>query len=188
MKILGNALRPSMIILHNNQLYKVVKTQHVKPGKGGAYAQVELKNVINSTKLNERFRSDENLERITLEQLECNFLYEDNGMYIFMNLENYEQINIDKNIIQEDQMPYITEGINIIVETYEEKPINIILPTSFTATVVETEPVIKGQTATGSFKPAILDNGVRIMVPQHVNIEDKIVINPQEQTYIEKAK
>lgn len=188
MKINGNAIRPSMVILHKEKLYKVVKIQHVKPGKGGAYAQVELKDIINGNKLNERFRSDESVERAILEQKECQFSYIDRGFYVFLDNETYEQISINQSTLTEDQLPYMQEGIQVIVEFYEENPISITLPSSIVLEVVETEAVIKGQTVSSSFKPAILNNGVRVMVPQHIETGTQIVVNPQDSTYVERAK
>ncbi|MCL2567632.1 MAG: elongation factor P [Alphaproteobacteria bacterium] len=188
MKINGNAIRPGMIILHNDKLYKAVKTQHVKPGKGGAYAQVELKDVISGNKLNERFRSDESVERVVLEQKECTFSYIDGDLYMFMDNETFEQIPLAIAEISEDQLPFIKEGIVITIEFYEEKAIGILLPPHVIAEVVETEAVIKGQTASSSYKPAILDNGVRIMVPPHIEAGTRIVVNTESIEYVERAK
>lgn len=188
MKINGNAIRPGVILLHNNKLYKAVKTQHVKPGKGGAYAQVEMKDVISGNKVNERFRSDESVERVVLEQKECTFSYLDGDLYMFMDNENYEQIPLAIAEISEDQLPYIKEGTVLTIEFYEEKAINIVLPQNVVQEVVETEAVIKGQTASSSYKPAILDNGVRVMVPPHIEVGTRIVVNTENSEYVERAK
>ncbi len=188
MKINANAIRPGMIILHNTRLYKAVDTYHVKPGKGGAYAQVELKDVISGNKLNERFRSDEGVERVILDQRECTFSYIEGTFYIFMDNDNYEQIPLSQAELSDDQRAYLKEGMVVNIEFYEERAINIILPANVVLEVVDTEAVIKGQTASGSFKPAILENGIRVMVPQHIESGTKIVVSTGDSTYVERAK
>lgn len=195
MKINGNAIRVGMILKYSKdgtekteKLYKAVKTQHVKPGKGGAYAQVELKDIIVGTKLNERFRSDQSVERVVLEQKDCTFSYIDGELYMFMDEDSYELIPIAISDISEDQIPYLKEGMKVSIEFYEEKALSIILPQNVIAEVVETEAVIKGQTASSSYKPAILDNGVRVMVPPHIEAGTRIVVSTEESAYVERAK
>jgi elongation factor P len=188
MKIGGNAIRPGMIIQHNNKLLKAIRIQHVKPGKGPAYLQTELKDIVNGTKIHERFRSDETVERISLEPKDCQFLYVDQDIYYFMDKENFEQVPLIKSEIAEEQLPYIAEEINVTIEFFDNKPISILLPPSVILEITETEPSLKGQTATSSFKPAILSNGVRTMVPQHIEIGTKVVINPEDSSYMERAK
>ncbi len=188
MKIGGNAIRPGMIIQHNNKLLKAVKIQHVKPGKGPAYLQTELKDIVSGTKIHERFRSDESVEKISLEPKHCQFLYSDQEVFYFMDKENFEQIPIVESEIAEDQLPYLTEGIEVTIEFFDNKPISILLPPSVILEIVETQAVIKGQTATSSFKPAILSNGIKTMVPQHIEVGTKVVINPEDSSYVERAK
>lgn len=188
MKISGNAVRPGMVIEYQNKLWKVIKSQHVKPGKGPAYLQAELKDIIHGTKTNERFRSDEAIERAVLEQKECTFSYEDQGMYYFMDKTTYDLIPLSSTEIGEEQKPYMLEGIDVTIEFYEDKPLSLQLPLSIVLEVVETEPVVKGQTATSSFKPAILSNGIKVMVPQHIDSGEKIVVKPEDNSYIERAR
>lgn len=188
MKINGGDAKVGTIIEFEGSLYKVVKSQHVKPGKGGAYNQVELKGVITSTKRNERFRSDEKIEKVTLEQKEYDFSYSDDGLYYFMDKGTFELTPLAKDEIGEDQLPYIVEGITVTIEFYDDKPIALILPQKVICTIEDTEAVIKGQTASSSYKPAILDNGVRTTVPPHIANGDRVVINTENNEYVERAK
>ncbi len=187
MKINGNEIRPGNVIRHNDALWIAVKLQRVKPGKGGAFAQVELKNLINGSKLNERFRSSQTVERVRLEQHDYQFLYEADGMLTFMNTQNYEQIELPSDFVGE-RTAFLQDGMMVMVEIFEEKPIGVRLPDQVTLAVSETEPVVKGQTAASSNKPAILENGVRIMVPPFIGAGDKIIIDTNDVTYIERAK
>lgn len=186
MKINGNEIRPGNVIQHNGSLWAVAKLQHVKPGKGGAFAQVELKNLLNGSKLNERFRSSETVERVRLEQNDYQFLYETNGMLIFMNTDSYEQIELQSDFVGE-RMAFLQDGMMVVVESHEGRPIGVRLPDQVTLEVSETEPVVKGQTAASSNKPAMLENGVRIMVPPFVEAGDKILVDTNEVTYIKRA-
>jgi elongation factor P len=188
MKISCGDIRPGMIVLFNNKLCKAVKTQHVKPGKGGAYMQVELKDIKVGTKFNERFRTEDTIERAELEQKSCTFSYESGGMYIFLDKETYEEITIPADEIAEDQLPYIQDQIEVEIELFDDKPIGLTLPVNMEFEVVETEPSLKGQTATGSFKPAVLSNGVKTAVPQHINIGDRIIVKTEDSSYSAKAK
>jgi elongation factor P len=172
---------------HKGQLWVVVKTQHVKPGKGGAFNQVEMKDVRNGTKLNERFRSDETVERVRLDQVEYQFLFAESDELVFMNQTDYEQIHLPKDLLG-DSLPFLVDGMTVTLEMYESEPISISLPQHITATISETEPVVKGQTASSSYKPAILDNGVRIMVPPFINAGDRVVVDTGECVYVERAK
>jgi elongation factor P len=187
MKINGNEIRVGNIIEHKNRLWMAVKTEHVKPGKGGAYAQVELKDVRDGTKLNERFRSSETVERVRMNEREYQFLFLDGNQYTFMDQDTFDQVTIDDELIGEQKV-FLQEGMIVKVSFYHEEIIGVLIPDQVTLVVVETEPVIKGQTATSSFKPAILDNGVRIMVPPHVNADTRVVVNTADSTYIERAK
>ncbi|HCD17123.1 MAG TPA: elongation factor P [Rhodobiaceae bacterium] len=186
MKINGNEIRPGNVIQHNGSLWAVAKLQHVKPGKGGAFAQVELKNLINGSKLNERFRSSETVERVRLEQNDYQFLYESDGMLVFMNTQSYEQIELQSDFVGE-RAAFLQDGMMVVVESHENQPIGVRLPDHVTLAVNETEPVVKGQTAASSNKPAMLENGVRIMVPPFVEAGDKIVVDTNEVTYIKRA-
>ena len=163
MKISANEIKIGNILEIDNKLWKVLKLEHTKPGKGGAYVQAELKEISDGTKKNERFRSDENLEKAYLEQKSFQFLYSSGNEYFFMDQDNYEQISIDKEKIISETLPYLKDGINIILELKDEKPINIILPETVILEIKEAEAVIKGQTATSGLKPAILENGIKVI-------------------------
>jgi len=186
MKINGNEIRPGNVIEHKGGLWAAVKVQSVKPGKGGAYAQVELKNLIDNTKLNERFRSSESVERVRVDTKDFQFLYESGDMLTFMDNENYEQIELARDFVG-DRAAFLQEGMNVTLEMYEEKPIGINLPEHVTLEITETEPTIKGQTAASSYKPAVLENGVRTMVPPFVTVGEKIVVDTNEVTYVRRA-
>ena len=185
-KINGNEIRPGNVLEHDSGLWAAVKVDHVKPGKGGAFAQVELRNLRNGSKLNERFRSADKVERVRLEQKDQQFLYEDAGMLIFMDTETYEQVQLPSELLG-DRRPFLQDGMTIVVEFYDEEALNATLPQKVTCTVTETEPVVKGQTAANSFKPAILDNGVKVMVPPFIAQDEAIVINTETMEYSERA-
>src|SRR5215813_1888399 len=176
MKINGNEIRPGNVIEHKGGLWVAVKTQAVKPGKGPAYAQVELKNLIDGTKLNERFRSSETVERVRLEQKDYQFLYEQGDMLVFMDMDTYDQIELPKDFLEE-RAAFLQEGMKVTVESHEAKPLGVAIPEQVTLEVVEADPVVKGQTAASSYKPAKLENGVRIMVPPHIAAGTRIVVN-----------
>ena len=188
MKISANEIKIGNILEIDNKLWKVLKLEHTKPGKGGAYVQAELKEISDGTKKNERFRSDENLEKAYLEQKNFQFLYSSGNEYFFMDQDNYEQISIDKEKIISETLPYLKDGINIILELKDEKPINIILPETVILEIKEAEAVIKGQTATSGLKPAILENGIKVMVPVHIEEGVKIVVKTLDNSYVEKVK
>lgn len=185
-KINGNEIRPGNVLEHDGHLWAAVKVEHVKPGKGGAFAQVEMKNLRNGSKLNERFRSADKVERVRLEQKDMQFLYEDGGQLIFMDTETYDQVQLDAEILGE-RRPFLQDGMTIVVEFHEEEALNASLPQKVTCKVVETEPVVKGQTAANSFKPAVLDNGVKVMVPPFVGQDEDIVVNTETMEYSERA-
>ncbi|RIK94336.1 MAG: elongation factor P [Proteobacteria bacterium] len=186
MKIAGNAIRPGNVIEHQGGLWKAVKIQHTQPGKGGAYMQVELKNLRDGRKLNERFRSADAVERVRLDQKDYQYLFEADGKYTFMDTETFEQIEIDGELIGE-QAAFLQDGMMVIVESYEGEAIGVSLPEFVTLEVVETEPVVKGQTAASSYKPAKLDNGVRTMVPPFINTGDRIIVATADSTYSKRA-
>ncbi len=186
MKINGNEIRPGNIIEHDGGLWIAVKTAHVKPGKGGAFAQVELKNIRDGRKLNERFRSADKVERVRLDQKDQQFLYQSGDMLVFMDAETFEQIEIPADILG-DRRPFLQDGMTVVVEYYEAEALSCSLPEKVTCEITETEPVVKGQTAANSFKPAMLDNGVRVMVPPFVGTGEKIVVNTETGEYVERA-
>ena len=185
-KINGNEIRPGNVLEHEGGLWAAVKVDHVKPGKGGAFAQVELKNLRTSSKLNERFRSADKVERVRLEQKDQQFLYEESGMLIFMDTETFEQVQLPSDLLGE-RRPFLQDGMTIVVEFYEEEALNASLPQKVSCQVLETEPVVKGQTAAKSFKPAILQNGIKVMVPPFISKEERIVINTDTMEYSERA-
>ncbi len=185
-KINGNEIRPGNVLEHNGGLWAATKVDHVKPGKGGAFAQVELRNLRNGSKLNERFRSADKVERVRLEQRDQQFLYETDGMLVFMDGETFEQIELPAEILGE-RRPFLQDGMTIQIEYHDSEALNATLPQKVVCTVVETEPVVKGQTAANSFKPAVLDNGVRIMVPPFVGQDEDIVVDTAAMEYSERA-
>jgi elongation factor P len=186
MKINGNEIRPGNVIKHNDSLWAAVKIQHVKPGKGGAFAQVELKNLLTGSKLNERFRSSETVERVRLEQNDYQFLYEADGMLTFMDTQSYEQIELSRDFVGE-RADFLQDGMMVVVDSHEGMPIGVQLPAHVTLNVATTEPVVKGQTAASSYKPAILENGVRVMVPPFIAEGESIVVDTEELIYLRRA-
>jgi len=187
MKILGNEIKPGMIIEHKNDLWSVLKTQHVKPGKGGAFNQVELKSIKKETKLNERFRSSDSIERAVLDEKKFNFLYEDENNCHFMDQTNFEQIAINKSLLGEKNK-LLKENMEVNVYFYEDQALSVDLPSSVELTITNTDATIKGQTASSSYKPATLENGINIMVPPFINSGDKIILDTSTLEYIKKIK
>ena len=187
MKILGNEIKPGMIIEHKNDLWSVLKTQHVKPGKGGAFNQVELKSIKKETKLNERFRSSDSVERAVLDEKKFNFLYEDEKNCHFMDQTNFEQIVINKSLLGEKNK-LLKENMAVNVLFYEDQALSVDLPSSVELTITNTDATIKGQTASSSYKPATLENGINIMVPSFINSGDKIILDTSTLEYIKKIK
>lgn len=187
MKINGNAIRVGHLIEHKNRLWVAVKTQHTQPGKGGAYLQVELKDLRDGTKLNERFRSSESVERVRLDEKDYQFLYEEGDTLTLMDQETYDQITVSKALVGES-LPFLEEGMSVVAASYEGAVIRLTLPEKVTVTVAEADPVVKGQTASSSFKPALLENGVRVMVPPHITSGTRIVVQTSDATYVERAK
>jgi elongation factor P len=187
MKINGNAIRPGNIVEHKNRLWRAMKIQHTQPGKGGAYLQVELKDIRDGTKLNERFRASEDVERVRLDQKEYQFLFADGDMLTFMDIENYEQVMLHSDLVGEP-VAFLQDGMTVTMETYEGEPISVMLPDTIVAEIAEADPVVKGQTASSSFKPAMLDNGVKIMVPPHIEAGTRVVVNTADASYVERAK
>ena len=187
MKISANSIRTGNILVYNNDLWVVNKTpEHTQPGKGGAYVQVEMKNLKTGTKRNERFSSSDHVEKAELEQKDYQFLYFEGGDLVLMDTKNFDQINVGKEILDE-KLPFLTENMIIKVEFYKEKPLSIELPATVILEIIETDPVIKGATVTSSPKLATLANGIKVKVPQYLGIGEKIVIKTEDSTYVERA-
>ena len=187
MKILGNEIKPGMIIEHNDDLWSVIKAQHVKPGKGGAFNQVELKSVKKGIKLNERFRSSDSVERAILDEKKFSFLYEDETNCHFMDQSNFEQIAVNKNILGEKNK-LLKENMEVLVQFYEDQALSIDLPAHIELLIEVTDAAIKGQTASSSYKPATLENGIKITVPPFINSGDKIILDTRTLNYVKKVK
>jgi elongation factor P len=185
MKINAGEIRVGMLLEYKNDLWQVLKTQHVKPGKGGAFAQVEMKSVNKNTKLNERFRSSETVEKASLEETKFNFLYSDESNYFFMNPKSFEQIEIKKNLIGE-KGKFLTENLEVSVSFYNDSPISVDLPNQVTCKIETTDAALKGQTVSSSYKPAVLDNGLNIQVPPFIEAGDEVVVDTRDFTYIKK--
>lgn len=187
MKINGNSIRPGNVLEFEGKLWVVQKTQHTQPGKGGAYMQVEMKTIVGNTKTNVRFRSSESVERVFLDELPYQYLYEEGEDVVFMDQDTFEQITLSKDFIG-DASHFLKEGMVVNVSSYEGKPITISLPDNVVLEIAEADPVVKGQTASSSFKPAVLENGLKIMVPPHIEAGMRVVVNTSDATYVERAK
>jgi elongation factor P len=174
-----------MLLEYKNDLWQVLKTQHVKPGKGGAFAQVEMKSVGKSTKLNERFRSSETVEKASLEETDFNYLYDDENNYVFMNPKTFDQIEIKKEIVGE-KGKLMTENLEVSVSFYNDSPISVELPNQVTCKIESTDVALKGQTVSSSYKPATLDNGLNIQVPPFINSGDEVIVDTRTLEYIKK--
>ena len=186
MKISGVDIRPGNIIEYEGGIWRAVKIQHTQPGKGGAYMQVEMKNLIDGRKTNVRFRSAETVERVRLDTKDFQFLYHDGDQLVFMDKESYEQVSLPEDLIG-DPAAFLQDGMDVVMELHEERPISVQLPDQVEATIVEADAVVKGQTASSSYKPAVLDNGVRVMVPPHITAGTRIVVDVYEQSYVRRA-
>jgi elongation factor P len=187
MKINGNEIRPGYVIEYQNTLWVAVKTMAVKPGKGPAYNQVELKNLIDGRKLNNRFGSDEKVERGRLEQKDFQYLYKEGDSLVFMDKDTYDQINLAEEFVGERAL-FLQDGMTVTLELHDERPIGIRLPDYVTLQIVEADPVVKGQTAASSYKPAKLENGLRVMVPPFIGTGEKVVVDTAEITYVRRAE
>ncbi|MEI8320761.1 MAG: elongation factor P [Alphaproteobacteria bacterium] len=187
MKISGNSIKIGNVIEHKNRLWVAVKTMHTQPGKGGAYLQVELKDIKTGTKLNERFRSSETVERVHMDEEEYQFLFAEGDTYTFMNVQSYDQVGLTKDFIG-GAADYLQESMIVKIISYESEPVGVELPETVVMKIVEADPVVKGQTASSSYKPAILENGLRVMVPPHIESGVRVVVNTADGTYVEKAK
>ena len=185
MKINASEIRVGMLLEYKNDLWQVLKTQHVKPGKGGAFAQVEMKSVGKNTKLNERFRSSETVEKASLEETKFNYLYEDENNYFFMEPKTFEQIEIKKGIVG-DHGKLLTENLEVSVSFYNENPISVELPNQVQCKIETTDAALKGQTVSSSYKPAILDNGLSIQVPPFIEAGDEVILDTRNLEYVKK--
>ena len=185
MKINASEIRVGMLLEYKDDLWQVLKTQHVKPGKGGAFAQVEMKSMNKNTKLNERFRSSESVEKASLEETNFNFLYEDENNYFFMEPKSFEQIEINKNVIGE-KGKLLTENLEVTISFYNENAISVDLPNQVTCKVEKTDVALKGQTVSSSYKPATLDNGLNIQVPPFIEAGDDVIVDTRNLEYIKK--
>jgi elongation factor P len=185
-KITAVNIRPGTIIEHDGGLWASVKVNHVKPGKGGAFAQVELKNLRDGRKLNERFRSEDKVEEVSLENKDQQFLYETDGRLVFMDAETYEQVEIDAELLG-DRRPFLQDGMTATVQYVGEEPLSVRIPQKVTCRIAETEPIMNGATATKTNKPAILENGVRVMVPPFIGPDELIIVNTETMEYSERA-
>ena len=185
MKINAGEIRVGMLLEYKNDLWQVLKTQHVKPGKGGAFAQVEMKSLGRNTKINERFRSSETVEKASLEEINYNFLYEDEKNYFFMEPKTFEQIEIEKKIVGE-KGKLLSENLVVSVNFYNDVPISVELPNQVKCKVEKTDVALKGQTVSSSYKPAVLYNGLNIQVPPFIEAEDEIIVDTRNLEYIKK--
>ena len=186
MKISGVDIRPGNIIEYEGGIWRAVKIQHTQPGKGGAYMQVEMKNLQDGRKTNVRFRSADTIERVRLDTKDFQYLYADGDLLVFMDQDTYEQIQLPADLIG-DAAAFLEDGMEVTLEMWEDKPISVALPEQVEATIVEADAVVKGQTASSSYKPAVLENGVRVMVPPHISSGTRIVVDVYEQTYVRRA-
>jgi len=186
MKISGVDIRPGNILEYEGGIWKVAKIQHTQPGKGGAYMQVEMKNLQDGRKTNVRFRSADTIERVRLDTKDFQYLYSDGDMLVFMDQDTYEQIQLAADLIG-DAAAFLEDGMEVTLEMWEDKPISVQLPEQVEATIVEADAVVKGQTASSSYKPAVLENGVRVMVPPHIESGTRIVVDVYERSYVSKA-
>tara|TARA_B100001121_G_scaffold303558_1_gene317659 strand:- start:467 stop:1027 length:561 start_codon:yes stop_codon:yes gene_type:complete len=186
MKINATEIRVGMIIEHKEDLWEVLKTNHVKPGKGGAFAQVEMKSLNKNTKLNERFRSSETIEKASLEEIKYNFLYKDENDFYFMNPETFDQINLNKSIVGE-KGKLLSENLEVSINFHNEIPLNINLPKQIVCKIDTTDAAIKGQTVSSSYKPAILDNGLNIQVPPFIESGDDVIVDTRSMEYVKKV-
>jgi elongation factor P len=186
-KVAGNEIRPGMVIELNGQLWSVIKTQAVKPGKGGAYNQVEFKNVVTGGKLNERFRSAETVDEVQLERRDFQYLYANGDTLTFMDMQSYDQIEIAADFVG-DRTQFLQDGMKVVVQMHEGRPLGLSLPQQVVLKVTEADPVTKGQTASSSYKSATLENGMRVLVPPFIEAGTRIIVSTDEGTYVKRAE
>ena len=187
MKINAVEIRPGNILEYEGGIWRAVKIQHTQPGKGGAYMQVEMKNLIDGRKNNVRFRSAESLEKVRLDTVDFQYLFREGDTLTFMDKVNYEQVTLDADLLG-DAAAFLQDGMDVVMELWDERPISVQLPDTIEALIVEADAVVKGQTASSSYKPAILENGVRVMVPPHIGAGTRIVVDVYEQSYVRRAE
>ena len=186
MKISGVDIRPGNIIEYEGGIWRAVKIQHTQPGKGGAYMQVEMKNLIDGRKTNVRFRSAETVERVRLDTKDYQFLYRDGDMLVFMDTDTYDQVSLPEDLLGE-AADFLQDGMQVKLDMYNERPISVELPDHVEATIIDADAVVKGQTASSSYKPAVLDNGVKVLVPPHITAGTKIVVDVYNREYVRRA-
>jgi len=187
MKIQANQIRPGMVLEHQGRQYAVLKIQIIQPGKGGAFIQVEMRDIKSGTKTNERWRTQDTVEKLMVEERECGFLFGDGDTLTFMDTESYDQFALPRDMLGE-QAGFLQDGMHVTVDFVEGKPVSVTLPATVVVEVVQADPVVKGQTASSSYKPAVLANGMRVMVPPHIERGTRIVVNTTDLSYVERAK
>ncbi|HET9149063.1 MAG TPA: elongation factor P [Alphaproteobacteria bacterium] len=187
MKIQANTIRPGNVLDHNGRIWNVLKIQLIQPGKGGAFIQVEMRDIKSGNKTNERWRTQDTVERLSVDERECTYLYADGEQLVFMDSENFEQMSLPRDMVG-DQAVFLQENMPVTVETIEGSPVAVQLPQTVAMKIVEADPVVKGQTASSSYKPAVLENGARVMVPPHIESGTRIVVNTGDGSYVERAK
>jgi elongation factor P len=188
MKVTVNSVRAGNVLEYNGKLWVAAKVQHITPGKGGAFVAIEAKALREGNKLQERFRSGEMIERVHIDERECTFLFGDDNGYTFMDKENYEQLTIGRDVLDADQARFLQDGMEVAVSLYEGTPVGVELPKTVVLAVTEADAVVKGQTASSSYKPAIVEGGIRVMVPPHIGVGTRLVINTEDGSYMERAK
>ena len=187
MKVNANQLRAGNVVELNGKLYTVLKAQNIQPGKGTPVTQLDMRGIADGVKINERFRTTESVERVFIDEREYQYLFDDGDMLTFMDIENYEQLAVPKDVVG-DPAVFLQEGMHVQIRTYEGKPVAVELPQTVTLEVTETEPTVKGQTASSSYKPAIVSNGERVMVPPHITVGTRVVVSTDDGSYLERAK
>ena len=188
MKVPVNSIRAGNVIEYNGKLWVAAKVQHISPGKGGAFVAIEAKALREGNKLQERFRSGETIERVHIDERECTYLYKDDNGYTFMDKETFEQLVIGSDVLDEDQARFLQDGMEVNVSLYEGTPVGAELPKTVTLAVTEADAVVRGQTASSSYKPAIVEGGIRVMVPPHIGVGTRLVISTEDGSYLERAK
>ena len=188
MKVPVNSIRAGNVIEYNGKLWVASKVQHISPGKGGAFVAIEAKALREGNKLQERFRSGETIEHVHIDERECTYLFKDDNGYTFMDKENYEQLTVGANVLDPDQARWLQDGMEATVSLYEGSPVGVELPKSVVLPVIEADAVVRGQTASSSYKPAIVEGGIKVMVPPHIGVGTKLVINTEDGSYMERAK
>lgn len=188
MRISANDIKSGNILDYEGELWVVAKTpEHTKPGKGGAYVQVEMKNLRTGNKLNQRFSSSDSVEKAFLERKTMQYLYQENNLLVFMDPDSFEQVMIDQDIMKEN-LPYLSDGMEVDIESYQDKPLNVILPQTVILEIIETDPVLKGATVTSSYKPAIMSNGLKVMVPPYLVTGEKIIVRTEDTSFVKRAE